>query len=151
MNAPAPDSTQPPRVFLLIGLLTGLLLAWSPGDARAFGEPDSSGSPEQPDVRTSDDSLFDFGLPLSFRIRLDGTYTRNRYASEVLSSLLRTARFGPPLGTPLAVESQVALTHSVGIEGLEIGVAWGSRSRLSDLNGIDFGRQFVGAVIRFSH
>jgi hypothetical protein len=139
------------RTRVLLGLAIGCLVVGSSDGAWAFnGDLSSPDAAVRSNARAPKRSFLDVALPLSFRIRLDGSYTRNRYASDDLSSL-RIARFGPAISSPIALESRFSLTHGVGIEGLEVGIAWNSRSRLSDLGGFDVGRQFVGALIQFSH
>jgi hypothetical protein len=138
---------------VLPGLAIGCLLALTAGGARAFDGPDSAPAPTAKAALAAPDSerlAVDIGLPLAFRIRLDGAHARNRTLNEGLVSL-RFARLGPAIRSPLAVETQVALMRAIGGKGFEVGVAWAARSRLSGLESLGFDRQFVGALIRFSH
>jgi hypothetical protein len=133
-------------------LRIALLMLLSASGAQAFEADRTSGvvsGIEEPAARPS---MVDIMLPLQLRIRLDGAYARNRRSDRALASRseLATNRFGPALRDPFAVESRVVLTRAVS-KGLEVGVSWTGHNRLSESEGVDFGRQFVGALVRFVH
>ncbi|HKK50848.1 MAG TPA: hypothetical protein VKA74_04640 [Myxococcota bacterium] len=97
-------------------------------------------------------SIVDVELPWALRVRVRGARAQGLIAP--LESRRRDRRIAgsasdPALhrGRPFAIEGHVLLTHGLG-RGLEMGVAWSSRSRLSESVGIDLDRHFVGAVFR---
>jgi hypothetical protein len=86
-------------------------------------------------------------LPLQFRAQFDATYTRSLYASDILATP-HVNEFGPSLRDDHSLQSHFELTRFLS-DRIEIGIVWGGRSRISETDFLDFGRQTVGAMIRF--
>jgi hypothetical protein len=151
MSAPPGSSSSRSRripsaaaTALAFALLQGLVAPV------AFGQ-DGPGqeSPAAPQVqKTRAGGLAFLDLPLRFRAHLDASYNRSLYASDALSRD-HVSEFGPQLDTHRSLESHVALTRFVS-DRIEIGIVWGGRRRITDTNLLDFERQTVGAMIRFT-
>jgi hypothetical protein len=94
-------------------------------------------------------SILDIGLPLDFRARIAGLYTRSLHAVDGLAfDPLR--RVGPAIRRYSLLESRVSIARRVW-DGVELEVAWALQSPLSMSATPSMGRQTFGAFIRFVH
>ena len=94
-------------------------------------------------------SIVDVGLPLDFRARIAGLYTRNLHAVDGLA-FDPLSRVGPAIRRYSLLESRVSIARRVW-DGVELEVAWALQSPLSMSATPSMGRQTFGAFIRFVH
>jgi hypothetical protein len=85
-------------------------------------------------------------LPMELRARFGTMYTEEFYLSDELAKPY-VASTGPSFRTDHSLESRIALTRSIS-DKIEIGIVWGARSPLSDINLFNFERQTVRAIVR---
>ena len=133
------------RLAVLVSTIAVILLC---GPLAAFsfeenGVGDRSND-SQESIRASRFAYID--LPMRIRARFDTIYTDDLYASDKLAKPY-TSSVGPGIRNDHSLESRVALVRLVS-DRIEVGVVWGSRRPLMDLNPLDFERQTIGAMIR---
>ena len=92
-------------------------------------------------------SIIDVGLPLEFRARIAGLYTRNHYVVDALA-FDPLQRPGPAIRSHSLLESRVSIVRPLW-DGIELEVAWAMQSSISVTPSVD--RQIFGAFIRFVH
>ena len=93
-------------------------------------------------------ALLDFDLPFAFKARVDGLYSRTRYAIDALA-YNRWLSPGPAVQRDSLVESRVSIGREVA-SGVEFGIAWVTQNSLSFRAVSAPDRQTVGAFIRFT-
>ena len=87
-------------------------------------------------------------LPMDLRAHFEATYSDEFYISDELARPYVGA-VGPRIRNDHSLESTVALMRSIS-DRIEIGIVWGARRPLMNLNLLDFERQTVGAMIRLT-
>ena len=144
-----------PRRTPLVGLGLILLLLTT---ATAFAEdptPQVSISPvrvdgHRIDIRPRIDrrakGIAFFDLPLQIRAHFDTTYTYHFYQSDELAMPFLDPA-GPRIREVMSLESRLTLARSL-TDHIEVGIVWGARSPISQIDLFDFERQTVGAMIR---
>jgi hypothetical protein len=85
---------------------------------------------------------------MRFRARFEASYTDELYVSDELAGPC-LSNVGPSIRNDHSLESRVALIRSVS-DRIEVGIVWGARRPLMNLNLLDFERQTVGAIIRIA-
>ena len=80
------------------------------------------------------------------RARLESNYTDDLTISDQLARPYVYLN-GPDIRSNPSLESRIALTRSLS-ERIEVGVVWGVRSSLGNIDLFDIERQTVGAMIR---
>ncbi len=101
-------------------------------------------APTPPNRRA--EGLAHYDLPMQLRARFDVTYWNDFYASDALARPYVSAT-GPRIERNQSLESRVALTRAFS-DRVEIGIVFGTRSPVGQLDLLDFERQTVGAMIR---
>ncbi|MBW1884456.1 MAG: hypothetical protein JRJ58_13055 [Deltaproteobacteria bacterium] len=94
-------------------------------------------------------SVVDVRLPLDFRARIAGLYTRNHYAIDALAFDPKL-RPGPAIRRHSLLESRVSIVRTLW-DGVEFQVVWAMQSPLSISASPSVDRQTFGAFIRFVH
>ncbi len=87
-------------------------------------------------------------LPLQIRARFDASFNRFRTRPDDLAAPIVSA-VGPGLRFDRHIQSRVALTRPLA-RGVELEVVWETRNRIESGDPMAFGRQLVGAMIRFT-
>ena len=87
-------------------------------------------------------------LPMRVRVRFEASYTDALYVSDELASPY-VSDVGPSVWNDHSLESRVALIRSIS-DRIEVGIIWGARRPLMNLNLLDFERQSIGAMIRIA-
>jgi len=89
-----------------------------------------------------------FDLPMDVRAHIDATYSDEFYVSDELARPY-VSDVGPRIRNDHSLESTVALMRLIS-DRIEIGIVWGARRPLMNLDLLDFERQTVGAMIRLT-
>lgn len=92
--------------------------------------------------------LLHFELPYALKARIDGLYSRTRYAIDALA-YNRWLSPGPAVQRDSLLESRVSISREIW-DGVEIEVAWATQSPFSVRSIPSPDRQTVGAFIRFT-
>lgn len=150
---------RPLRAGLVLLSLAAALGAAPAAAFDRFEESEAIATPSDASARGwAPRSLVDIALPMALRMRVRGSrawglVTPDELDLRSLDGFRSDMRFDRDLislhGQPLAMESHVQITHGLG-GGVELGVAWSSRSQLSRSVDLDLDRHFVGCVLRFT-
>jgi len=146
-----PVTLQRKHTFWLLGfevLVCLALVLLGTDTARATGNDLESGEMRVSRETTLGSSL-KVDLPFDFRARFAGLYMRNSHAIDSLA-YDRVASPGPALRRHSLFESRFSIGRPVW-KNVELEVAWASRNEVSVSDVVGFGRQTVGAFIRFTH
>ena len=145
----APVSTSTFRFRRLAASVSAVaaMLLCNPGVAFSFNEYDML----DPNVRSLESGRVRglaayIDLPMHFRARLNTSYTNGFYVSDELAKPYVTA-VGPDFRNDHSLESRIALTRSIS-DKIEIGIVWGARSPLPNIDLFNFERQTVRAMVR---
>jgi len=146
LNAPSRTPTFGfNRLAVLVSTIASILLC---GPLAAFSSDengmDDRNNDSQASVRARRFAYID--LPMRIRARFDATYTDEFYVSDELAKPYISG-VGPGIRNDHSLRSRVALVRLVS-DRIEVGIAWGSRRPLMNLNLLDFERQTIGAMIR---
>ena len=145
-DAPSPTPTFGfNRLAVLVSTVAAILLC---GPLAAFSsEQNRVGERNNDSQESIGASRFGYiDLPLRIRARFDATYTDELYVSDELAGPYLSS-VGPGIRNDHSLESRVALVRLVS-DRIEVGIVWGSRRPMMNLNLLDFERQTIGAMIR---
>lgn len=135
-----------PTGFVVLGLLA--TLAVLPVSASADPGDEISVSEEPPIIDWRAKGLAYLDLPLEIRARFDASYTHHAFDSDHLASPYVNG-VGPSIISERSLKSRISFTRPIA-DGVEIEIAWETRNRIVASDPMGFGRQVVGALIRFT-
>lgn len=136
-----------PLGFVVVGLFAALSLL----PVSALADPGNQLSVKKkkaPIVDWRAQGLTYIELPLEIRANFDVTYMRHSFDSDHFASPY-VNRVGPRIVSDESLESRISFTRPIA-DGVEIEIAWETRNRIAASDQMGFGRQIVGALIRFT-
>jgi hypothetical protein len=146
-----PVTLERKHTFWLLGfeILVCLALALSGSNAAQATEADFEARAVRSPRSATLGSALKVALPFQFRARLAGLYMRDGHVIDSLAYDALTSP-GPALRSQSLFESRFSIGRPIW-KNLELEIAWASRNEVSVSDLVGFGRQTVGAFIRFTH